>query len=96
MKSAVLRVTRSIVRRERMGHIDLCVRLYLIYGFYVAYRASISTYFWALSAASDVEKVIYFAGYIVIKVSPNLRKSRILKDLDAEFKDKSKELEANA
>jgi DNA-directed RNA polymerase subunit beta' len=40
----------------------------------------------------DLEKVIYFAGYIVTNVSEEER-SRIMKDLDAEFKTKMKNLQ---
>ncbi len=77
-------VTRAIVRRERMGHIDL---------------ASPVSHIWFLRTIpsrialmlnltqSDVEKVIYFAGYIVTKVDENER-AKLLKDLNSEFKSK--------
>ncbi|MCB9810058.1 DNA-directed RNA polymerase subunit beta' [Candidatus Nomurabacteria bacterium] len=82
-------ITRAIVRRERMGHIDLCVPV---------------THIWFLRGvpsriamilgltASSVEKVIYFAGYIVTKVSEQDR-ARILNELDTEFKTKLKALQ---
>jgi len=79
-------ITRSIVRRERMGHIEL---------------ASPVSHVWFLKStpsrigmilgisASDLEKVIYFAGYIVTGVMEEERK-KVLSDLDAEFKLKLK------
>jgi DNA-directed RNA polymerase subunit beta' len=42
--------------------------------------------------ASAIEKVIYFAGYIVTKVSEDER-ARLLRELDTEFKAKYKELQ---
>ncbi len=81
-------ITRSIVRRERMGHIEL---------------ASPVTHIWFLKnvpsrislamgiPVADLEKVIYFAGYIVTSVSTS-EKTRVLKDLESEFKAKVKVL----
>ncbi|OHB02400.1 MAG: DNA-directed RNA polymerase subunit beta', partial [Candidatus Zambryskibacteria bacterium RIFCSPHIGHO2_12_FULL_48_10] len=82
-------ITRSIVRRERMGHIELASpvshvwflknvpsRISLVMGIPVA----------------ELEKVIYFAGYIVTSVSEE-EKSRVLRDLDSEFKSKFKALQ---
>ncbi len=82
-------ITRSIVRRERMGHIEL---------------ASPVSHIWFLKSmpsrlalimgipSGELEKVIYFAGYIVTRVS-QAEKERILKDLDSEYKAKSKSLQ---
>ena len=79
-------ITRSIVRRERMGHIEL---------------ASPVSHIWFLRSVpsriglimgmttSDLEKVIYFAGYIVTKIHEG-EKEQFLKDLDAEYKNKVK------
>ena len=79
-------ITRSIVRRERMGHIEL---------------ASPVSHIWFLRSTpsriglilgmpvDDLEKVIYFAGYIVTKVFEDAR-AEILRDLDSEFKSKVK------
>lgn len=81
-------ITRSIVRRERMGHIDLCVpvsHIWFLRGVPSRIAMLLGT------AAASIEKVIYFAGYIVTKVSTEER-SRILKELDTEFKTKYKEL----
>ncbi|MCI0566447.1 DNA-directed RNA polymerase subunit beta' [bacterium] len=79
-------VTRSIVRRERMGHIVL---------------ASPVAHIWFLRnipsrmglildiSLSDLEKVIYFAGYIITEVHEDER-ARVLKELDQEYKKKIK------
>jgi DNA-directed RNA polymerase subunit beta' len=79
-------ITRSIVRRERMGHIEL---------------ASPVSHIWFLRSVpsriglilgmttSDLEKVVYFAGYITTKVHET-EKEKFLKDLDLEYKTKVK------
>ncbi|KXJ97887.1 MAG: DNA-directed RNA polymerase subunit beta' [Parcubacteria bacterium OLB19] len=82
-------VTRAIVRRERMGHIDLCIPVSHIWFL----RGVPSRIAMILGIqASAVEKVIYFAGYIVTKVSEDNR-SRLLKELDTEYKTKVKALQ---
>jgi DNA-directed RNA polymerase subunit beta' len=82
-------VTRAIVRRERMGHIDLCIPVSHIW-FLRGVPSRIAMILGI--AASAVEKVIYFAGYIVTKVSEEDR-ARLLRDLDTEFKTKLKALQ---
>lgn len=81
-------VTRAIVRRERMGHIDLCIPVSHIW-FLRGVPSRIAMILGI--SASSVEKVIYFAGYIVTKVSEDDR-SRLLRELDTEFKAKYKAL----
>ncbi len=81
-------VTRAIVRRERMGHIDLCVPVSHIW--FLRGVPSRIAMILGISAAS-VEKVIYFAGYIVTKVSEDDR-ARLLRELDTEFNAKYKAL----
>ncbi len=81
-------VTRAIVRRERMGHIDLCVPVSHIW--FLRGVPSRIALILGLSAA-DVEKVIYFAGYIITKVREEERQ-RLLKELETEFKSKFKDL----
>src|SRR3989344_4407287 len=81
-------ITRSIVRRERMGHIDLSAPVSHIW-FLKSMPSRIALLLGTTS--TDVEKVIYFAGYIVTKVS-NEEKQSILRDLDAEFKTRIKSL----
>ena len=82
-------VTRAIVRRERMGHIDLCIPVSHIWFL----RGVPSRIAMILGIqASAVEKVIYFAGYIVTKVNEDNR-ARLLKELDTEYKTKVKALQ---
>ncbi|HAT68645.1 MAG TPA: DNA-directed RNA polymerase subunit beta' [Candidatus Yonathbacteria bacterium] len=81
-------VTRSIVRRERMGHIEL---------------ASPVAHIWFLRSIPsrmglilnlpivDLEKVIYFAGYIITSVN-TAERDNLMKELDGEYKSKSKTL----
>ncbi|ETB63609.1 TPA: DNA-directed RNA polymerase subunit beta' [Candidatus Nomurabacteria bacterium] len=79
-------VTRSIVRRERMGHIELSspvAHIWFLRG--VPSRMSILLNI----SVSDLEKVIYFAGYIIIKVYDE-EKETIVKNLESEFKSKVK------
>jgi len=81
-------ITRSIVRRERMGHIDLATPVSHIW----LLKSMPSRIAIILGLPSlDVEKVIYFAGYIITRVSEE-EKQGILKDLDAEFKAKIKQV----
>ena len=82
-------VTRAIVRRERMGHIDLCIPVSHIW-FLRGVPSRIAMILGITAAA--VEKVIYFAGYIVTKVSEEDR-TRLLRELDTEFKTKMKALQ---
>ncbi|MCA9361151.1 DNA-directed RNA polymerase subunit beta' [Candidatus Kaiserbacteria bacterium] len=82
-------VTRAIVRRERMGHIELCVPVSHIW--FLRGVPSRIALILGITAAS-IEKVIYFAGYIVTKVSEDER-VRLLKELDTEFKSRIKELQ---
>ncbi len=82
-------ITRAIVRRERMGHIDLCVPVSHIW-FLRGVPSRIAMILGI--TASSVEKVIYFAGYIVTSVSENDR-ARILSELDTEYKNKLKSLQ---
>lgn len=81
-------VTKAVVRRERMGHIEL---------------ASPVAHIWFLRGipsrlallldvnAGDLEKVVYFAGYIVTSVNETER-ANIMKNLDVEYKTKIKQL----
>lgn len=79
-------VTRSIVRRERMGHIELATpvaHIWFLRG--VPSRMSILLNV----AVSDLEKVIYFAGYIITKVYEE-EKEKVLSELEKEYKNKLK------
>ena len=74
-------ITRAIVRRERMGHIDLATPVAHIW--FLRGIPSRIALILGLSAA-EVEKVVYFAGYIVTSVDEGER-SRLLKDLEQEY-----------
>ena len=79
-------VTKAIVRRERMGHIELAApvaHIWFLKG--VPSRMALVLGI----QAQDLEKVVYFAGYIVTKIDQS-EKERILHDLDTEFKSKTK------
>jgi DNA-directed RNA polymerase subunit beta' len=79
-------ITRSVVRRDRMGHITLASPVAHIW-FLRSMPSRISL---AMGmSSSDVEKVVYFAGYLITSVEEDERK-RILKDLESEFKNKVK------
>jgi len=79
-------VTRSIVRRERMGHIELSspvAHIWFLRG--VPSRMSVLLNI----PVSDLEKVIYFAGYIITNIYAEEKES-IIKNLESEFKAKLK------
>ena len=82
-------ITRAIVRRDRMGHIDLCVP-----GSHIWFLRGVPSRIAMILGitASSVEKVIYFAGYIVTHVSESDR-ARIMNELDTEYKTKLKTLQ---
>ncbi len=79
-------VTRSIVRRERMGHIKLAAPVAHIW-FLRGVPSKIATILGV--SLPDLEKVIYFASYIVTKVNDDL-KAEAMKRIESEFKSKLK------
>jgi len=79
-------VTRSIVRRERMGHITLASPVAHIW-FLRSMPSRISLILGMASA--DVEKVVYFAGYLITVAHEDERK-KIMMELEAEYKTKIK------
>ena len=81
-------VTRSIVRRERMGHISLASPVAHIW-FLRGVPSRIGILF--NLAFPDLEKVIYFASYIIIKVDEAARGQKLI-ELEREYKQKSKGL----
>ncbi len=82
-------ITRSIVRRERMGHIELCTPVAHIW-----FLRSVPSRMALLlgASATDVEKVVYFAGYIITKIAEE-EKKRLLAELESEYKTKYKSTE---
>ncbi|OGG58233.1 DNA-directed RNA polymerase subunit beta' [Candidatus Kaiserbacteria bacterium RIFCSPHIGHO2_02_FULL_49_16] len=79
-------LTRAVVRRERMGHIDLATPVSHIW--FLRGIPSRIALLLGLSTA-EVEKIVYFAGYIVTQVMETER-MRLLKDLEQEFQQKTK------
>ncbi len=79
-------VTRSIVRRERMGHIKLATPVAHIW-FLRGVPSKIATVLGV--SLSELERVIYFASYIVMKVNDDL-KAEAMKRVESEFKSKMK------
>ncbi|MBI5037601.1 MAG: DNA-directed RNA polymerase subunit beta' [Candidatus Kerfeldbacteria bacterium] len=84
-------VTRSIVRRERMGHIQLAAPVSHIW-FLRGVPSKIGLML-DLSV-QDLEKVIYFANFIITSVDPELRDQTVAQ-IDVEFEAKKKSIEAD-
>ncbi len=79
-------VTRAIVRREWMGHIKLATPVSHVWFL----RGVPSRIGLVLDLTlPDLEKVIYFAGYIVTRVDEEAR-ARALAEVEREFKSRSK------
>ena len=78
-------VTKAIVRRERMGHIELASPVAHIW-----FLRNIPSRIASVLGmqAGQVEKVVYFAGYIITEVDTR-EKEALLKNLDNEFKQKA-------
>ncbi len=80
-------VTKSQVRRERMGHIKLATPVSHIWFL----RGVPSRMGLVLNKSSQqLEKVIYFSSYIITKVD-NEARQRLLDQVEEEFKTKSKQ-----
>ena len=82
-------ITRAIVRRERMGHVDLAVPVSHVW-FLRAIPSRLSQVLGI--SGGDLEKVVYFAGYIITAVNQKERE-RIIGELEAEYKHKMKQLQ---
>src|SRR5437773_5195340 len=82
-------VTRAKVRRERMGHIELAASVTHIWYF----KGVPSRLGYLLDIApKDLEKIIYFASYVVTAVDTDAR-HRDLSALDAEVSEEKAHLE---
>lgn len=86
-----VRVTRSIVRRERMGHISLAVPV--AHTWFLRGTPSTVGLLMNLSV-KDLERVVYFASYLVTEVNEDARKAA-LEMLQNEYTTRRKELEKN-
>jgi DNA-directed RNA polymerase subunit beta' len=81
-------VTRSIVRRERMGHITLAVPVTHIWFL----RGTPSPISLILNmGVRDLERVVYFANFVVTEVDEKA-KTEALKELEVDFKTRRKEM----
>ncbi len=79
-------VTRAAVRRERMGHISLAVPVSHIWFL----RGVPSKMGLVLDRSiQDLEKIIYFAGYIITKINEEER-SKVIEAIKKEYKKKLK------
>ncbi|MEI7818957.1 MAG: DNA-directed RNA polymerase subunit beta' [bacterium] len=81
-------VTRSIVRRERMGHIHLAVPVTHIW-YLRGTPSSIGTLI--NMGIRDLERVTYFANFIVMSVDDEAR-TTALEDLSSDYQGRRKEL----
>jgi len=82
-------ITRSIVRRQRMGHIKLAAPVTHIW-FLRGMRSKIGTILGM--SVKDLEKITYFANFVITEVHEE-RKEQALKELEDEFLEKKKQLE---
>ena len=83
-------VTRSVVRRERMGHIQLAAPVSHIW-----FLRGVPSKIGLILDLSiqELEKVIYFANYIITKVDDVLR-NETLEQIDVEHQVKKKSIES--
>lgn len=82
-------VTRSKVRRERMGHLELAAPVTHIWYF----KGVPSRLGYLIDVApKSLEKVIYFASHLIVSVDEDKRHND-LSSLEAELKEEQKELE---
>ncbi len=79
-------VTRSSVRRERMGHIKLAVPVTHIW-FLKGVPSSIGLFL--DKSFQELEKIVYFAAYIITEINEEARKDT-LKQIESEYKQKLK------
>jgi len=84
-----VQVTRSLVRRERMGHIKLAAPVAHIW--YLRSVPSRIGLYLGLSIR-DLEKVVYFASFIVMSVDDK-KKAKILEDMKKEYGDFNDEMD---
>ncbi len=82
-------VTRSIVRRERMGHIDLSAPVSHIW-FLRGVPSKIGLMLDL--GVQDLEKVIYFANFIITRVDEGLRAETIAQ-LNTEYEGRKKQID---
>ncbi|MFB6225405.1 MAG: DNA-directed RNA polymerase subunit beta', partial [Candidatus Paceibacteria bacterium] len=85
-------ITRSIVRRQRMGHVELAVPVAHIWFL----RNIPSRVALVLDKTlQEIERVIYYSSYIITEVDEDLRK-QYMKQVENEYKKKYEELTGSA
>jgi len=82
-------VTRSIVRRERMGHIDLATPVSHIW--FLRGRPSSKIGLILDLSVQELEKVVYFGSYIITDVDEEERKKALL-ETHKEYKARKREV----
>lgn len=82
-------VTRAVVRRERMGHISLATPVAHIW-FFKSVPSKLSLFLNV--PLPKLEKVIYYAAYVVTAVNEEKRKASV-EQIEAEFKSRKKTVE---
>jgi DNA-directed RNA polymerase subunit beta' len=83
-------ITRSKVRRDRMGHIELAAPVTHIWYF----KGVPSRLGYLLDLApKDLERIIYFAAYVVTRVDDE-RRHKDLPEIEAEIEAEKREIEA--
>jgi len=85
-------VTRAKVRRERMGHIELAAPVTHIW--YLKGVPSRLGYLLDMSP-KDLEKIIYFASYVITKVDADAR-HQALPELQEELREEKRQIELDA
>lgn len=87
-----VQVTRSTVRRERMGHIELAAPVA-----HVWYTRRVPSYLGILLDISkrNLDRVLYFAQYVITQVDEDARQ-KALKRIETEAEEKRAALEATA
>ena len=84
-------VTRSVVRRERMGHIELeipCTHIWFLRGISSKIGLLLNL------GIQSLEKVIYFANFIVTAVDEDLKEATI-EQIKQEYKSKRKNIDSD-
>jgi len=83
-------ITRSKVRRDRMGHIELAAPVTHIWYF----KGVPSRLGYLLDIApKDLERIIYFAAYVVTRIDTE-RRHKELPEIEKQIEEEKKELEA--
>ncbi len=79
-------ITKSLVRRERMGHIKLaspCSHIWFLRGVPSVMGTVLDL------PSQSLERIVYFASYIITSVDQEAKK-RVLEEIEREYKEKSK------